>query len=389
MRKILLGLTGSVATVLYEKLIKELQTIGPVDVILTEKAFHFVELPKLCDALELRGGFLYTEEDEWKWKRLYNDDSHPEGSWHRSERWEKNDPVLHIELRDNRSALVIAPCSANTLAKLANGICDNLLTSVARAWDLNRPFIIAPAMNTHMWNHPITKEHIQKFASFSEGFNNKTVYPQEKMLACKTMGMGALADISTIVDEVRNSLKWTFPMSKQWGTASKACRGIPVGNHPGAFSAKRKNSTHTGVDLYANVNESAFPVEDGVVVAIEPFTGPKDNSPWWLDTDCVLVEGASGVVCYGEIRPNHILRVGSKVTRSTILGYVLQVIPPERPQHPEIEGWKPSMLHMELYPHGYYKPSDGYGNSFNYLQDPTPYLLESTGAPTKLFRKNV
>ena len=44
---------------------------------------------------------------------------------------------------------------------------------------------------------------------------------------------------------------------------------------------------------------------------------------------------------------------------------------------------------MELYPHGYYKPSNGYGNSFHYLQEPTPYLLESTGAPTKLFRKNV
>ena len=386
MKRILLGLTGSVATVLYEKLIKELQTIGPVDVILTEKAKHFIDgdIHSILEAYYIKTGIVtsvYTETDEWTWNHYGEFDI-------KMHHWRKDDEVLHIKLRDNHSALVIAPCSANTMAKFANGMCDNLLTSVARAWDLNRPFIIAPAMNTHMWNHPITKEHLRKFVSF--GSNNRVVFPQEKMLACKTKGMGALADISSIVGEVQSALKWAFPLLMRADKEFKGCHGIPVGKHPGAFSAKRKNSTHTGVDLYTHVGDQVFPVEDGTVVAIEPFTGPRDNSPWWLDTDCILVEGASGVICYGEICPNVMLRVGDRVKRAyTKLGAVMQVIPNNRPQHPEIEGWKPSMLHMELYPHRYYKPSDGYGNSFNYLQDPTPYLLESTGAPTKLFRKNI
>ena len=62
--RIILGLTGSVASILYLKLIKELQKIGTVDVILTEKAKHFVGMTSLCDALEEKNGILYTENDE-------------------------------------------------------------------------------------------------------------------------------------------------------------------------------------------------------------------------------------------------------------------------------------------------------------------------------------
>lgn len=190
-----------------------------------------------------------------------------------------------------------------------------------------------------------------------------------------------MADIDMIVEQVADSLMWAFPL-----TDGHSCQGIPVDGHPGSFEAKRKNSTHTGVDLYCDAGQVVVPVEDGVVVAVEPFTGPKDNSPWWLDTDCVLVESASGVICYGEISPT--VRVGERVSRGdTRLGTVLRVIPEGR-EHYEIDGWKPCMLHMEVYPHGYYKPSDGYGNSFHYLQDPTQLLINSVGAPERLLRKS-
>lgn len=370
-RKILLGLTGSVATVLYVKLIEELQKYGDVRVILTEKAEHFVS-----DEF-LKGVKVYRERDEWKWTKKEIQGMTENGYFHHdSNKWEKNDRVLHIELRDESSVLVIAPCSANTLAKISNGICDNLLTSVARAWDPARPFIIAPAMNTHMWEHKVTERNLQDFERFST--NNRVVPPQYKMLACNTLGLGAMANISDIGERVKLSLRWKFPILDKY-TMDRS--GIPVDRHPGAFSAKRKNSTHTGVDIYVNEGQTVTPVEDGKVVAVEPFTGPKDNSPWWLDTDCVLVEGASGVICYGEIKPNVV--VGQRVVRGiTQIGNVMRVIPPERPQHPEIHGWRPNMLHMEMYPHGYYKPSDGYGNSFTYLQDPTPFLMDADGAPT-------
>lgn len=69
---------------------------------------------------------------------------------------------MHIELRKWADCLLIAPLSANTMAKISNGLCDNLLTNVARAWDYNKPMILAPAMNTMMYENPITKKQITK-----------------------------------------------------------------------------------------------------------------------------------------------------------------------------------------------------------------------------------
>ena len=70
--------------------------------------------------------------------------------------------MLHIELRKVAKLLVIAPLSANTMGKLANGLCDNLLTCVFRAWDFRSAeaagsVIVAPAMNTFMYEHPLTE----------------------------------------------------------------------------------------------------------------------------------------------------------------------------------------------------------------------------------------
>lgn len=67
---------------------------------------------------------------------------------------------LHsLELRKWADAMLIAPLDANTLAKISNGLCDNLLTSVVRAWDTQRPLYFAPAMNTYMWTSPHTVRH--------------------------------------------------------------------------------------------------------------------------------------------------------------------------------------------------------------------------------------
>ena len=368
--KILLALTGSVASVLYEKLITELQSIAPVDVIVTEKTKCFVHFPTLCDVLEKNNGFLYQDDDEWTWKRNPTTDN----SSHIKSYWEKNDPVLHIDLRDRSGILVVAPCSANTLAKLANGITDNLLTSVARAWDMTRLKIVAPAMNTHMYEHPATQEHIEKLQKWGW----IVIPPQSKMLACGTEGMGALANINTIVTTIKEQLRWTFPI---W---HESCAGVPIGEHQGAFAAKRKYSIHTGVDLYVPKRTPVRAVEDGRVVCIEQFTGPNEKTPWWLDTDCVLVEGTSGVVCYGEIKPCSELQVGNVVQRGSILGHVLPVLPDHKLRS-DIDGHMVSMLHMELYPHKRYKPSDGYEKDKGDLRDPTPWLMDAIGAPKKTF----
>lgn len=175
MSNILLGVTGSVAATLTPHLVRALQAAGhTVQVVATKPATYFfnaVDIPAR----------VWTDSDEW-----------PATGWH------KGDSVLHIELRKWADLLLIAPLSANTMAKLAHGITDNLLTSVARAWDRNRPMVLAPAMNTHMWTHPATAEHIATLIRWYDRLS--IVDPVAKTLACGDTGIGAMADISDVVD---------------------------------------------------------------------------------------------------------------------------------------------------------------------------------------------
>ena len=84
------------------------------------------------------------------------------------------------------------------------GQTDNLLTSVARAWDFDssKKIVFAPAMNTKMWKHPVTSPQVETLKSW--GYLE--VPPIAKMLACKTFGMGAMAEASTIVDTITKLL---------------------------------------------------------------------------------------------------------------------------------------------------------------------------------------
>jgi len=362
-RRILLGLTGSVATVLWKKLVTQLSEHFIVDTIITNSARHFIDCLELALLVEKLGGIYYVDDDEWQWQ--------DPTTGRITSKWKTGDGVLHINIRNQASALVIAPCSLNTMGKIANGLCDNLLTSVVRAWDMNRPLIIAGAANTAMWEHPVTKEHLDKLTNW--GY--KIVMPQSKMLACKTEGMGALADISDIVKEVNNSLKWHFPLHWRFDDSKNTnCSGIPIKGHPGAFLTKRKHHTHTGVDLYTNDGASVYAVESGTVVGIEEFTGSSQQTPWWNDTKCVLVEGASGVVCYGEIDIDFGMKIGKKLKSGDFIGNVKRVLK-EGKERPDIQGHNTSMLHIELYKHGIYRAFEEVGDNksdWNDLIDPTP-----------------
>lgn len=79
------------------------------------------------------------------------------------------------------------------------GLCDNLLTCAVRAWDLAKPLLFCPAMNTKMYEHPSTSEHVGKLLSW--GYHLIPV--TEKVLVCGDKGVGAMAEICTIVDHVR------------------------------------------------------------------------------------------------------------------------------------------------------------------------------------------
>ncbi|XP_033922231.1 phosphopantothenoylcysteine decarboxylase isoform X2 [Melopsittacus undulatus] len=115
----------------------------------------------------------------------------------------RSDPVLHIELRRWADLMLVAPLDANTLAKLANGICDNLLTCVIRAWDLSKPLLFCPAMNTAMWEHPITAQHVEQL----KGFGYTEIPCVVKKLVCGDEGRGAMAEVWTIVESVKRILE--------------------------------------------------------------------------------------------------------------------------------------------------------------------------------------
>ena len=352
--KVLWGLTGSVASVLAPKIATEANERYNLKVVATQSTKAFLP-PNPCYA----GIENYADASEWVWGDYTDNRKY----------WQKDDPVLHINLRDWADVLVIAPLTANTLAKIANGICDNLLTSIVRAWPREKPIVIAPAMNTVMWESPFTKEHIRTVSNI---FNLKVVWPVEKQLACGDAGIGAMGDLSDIYKEINNAFQWISPLSE--------CSGIPVGNHPGAFGVQRKYSRHCGVDLYTSENAAVYAMEPGKIVGIEHFTGIQDGSPWWNNTDCLLIEGGSGkTVCYGEINIGCInppLRVGQFVRRGQYIGNTTPVLK-EGKERPDIPGHSRTMLHIELYKNKTNVPSNGWDNSQHLgLTDPTPFLLD-------------
>ena len=100
----------------------------------------------------------------------------------------------HISYADEADVMVIAPATANTIGKLANGICDNLLTSIACAF--KKPILLAPAMNTGMWENCFVQENIQKLKN--SGY--QILEPESGFLACGTDGKGRLCDLNIIFE---------------------------------------------------------------------------------------------------------------------------------------------------------------------------------------------
>ncbi|KHD46711.1 phosphopantothenoylcysteine decarboxylase [Streptococcus hongkongensis] len=106
--------------------------------------------------------------------------------------------VNHIDLAKNTDLFLVAPASANTIAHLSYGFADNIITGVALALPPEVRKMIAPAMNTKMYQNPITQENLSRLATF--GY--REIKPKASLLACGDVGTGALADIDTIMAEI-------------------------------------------------------------------------------------------------------------------------------------------------------------------------------------------
>jgi phosphopantothenoylcysteine decarboxylase len=207
MANILLGVTGSVAAVKTPLLYKTLHRPGhTVKVVATQASLYFF------DAAQIPRDSLVLDEDEWPGRSD-------------GRRWQREDEVLHIQLRRWAEILLIAPLDANTLAKLANGLADNCLTCVWRAWEPARPVVLAPAMNTLMWQHPATGRHLRQIAAdmgamlprelaldeMLDWINAhcqrlRIIAPEDRRLACGDVGIGAMATVETIAEQIQTIL---------------------------------------------------------------------------------------------------------------------------------------------------------------------------------------
>ena len=170
-KNILIGITGGIAAYKICELIRLFKKNNAnVKTVVTKNALEFVTALTLQT---LSQETVYTEQ-------FNTEDKKPE----------------HIALCDWADVFVIAPASANTIGKIANGICDNLLTSLACA--CQKQIIFAPAMNTGMWNNKAVQDNINKLK------NNGAVFvePEEGFLACGTDGKGRLANINKIYEQV-------------------------------------------------------------------------------------------------------------------------------------------------------------------------------------------
>jgi len=172
-KNIVLGVTGSIAAHKAADLASLLTKSGTtVNVVLTADALHFITaLPfKTLSRNPVVTG-LYDEEEGWK--------------------------PAHIKLADEADLLLIAPATANTIAKLAHGIADDALTCIALALNPTAKTLVAPAMNGKMWLHPATQANVE----ILKGRGVRFIGPEEGMLACGYEGVGRLWPVEKIAEK--------------------------------------------------------------------------------------------------------------------------------------------------------------------------------------------
>lgn len=175
-RNIILGVTASIAIYKACDIVRRLKNDGFfVNVVMTREA---EELIKPIVFQSLSGSEVYR------------------GLFDVPESWE----IEHVSLADKAGIILVAPATANIIAKIASGICDDLLTCIVSA--TKALVLIAPAMNENMYKNKITQGNIAKLKSLGYRF----IEPRSGKLACGAAGVGCLAEIEDIIKEVKRNL---------------------------------------------------------------------------------------------------------------------------------------------------------------------------------------
>ena len=173
-KKIILGVTGSIAAHKAADLASLLtKQKCDVRVVMTADAQRFITpLPFKTLTRNPVVTDLYDEDEDWK--------------------------PTHIELADAANLLLIAPATANVIAKLAHGLADDALTCIALALNPQAKILIAPAMNGKMWRHPATQANVKILKSRGAKF----IGPDEGLLSCGYEGIGRLWPVEKIAARV-------------------------------------------------------------------------------------------------------------------------------------------------------------------------------------------
>ena len=176
-KKIVLGVSAGIAAYKAVELLRMLMKEGAeVQIVMSANAGEFVT-PLTFEALSR--------------KPVYHQLFHLENSA----------DMKHIRIAENADLMVVAPATASTLGKMANGLADDALSNLYLAF--KGPVMIAPAMNEGMWRNLAVKENIEKLKSRGVRF----IEPEEGELACKTIGPGRLANLDTIFERVTSHFK--------------------------------------------------------------------------------------------------------------------------------------------------------------------------------------
>jgi len=205
---------------------------------------------------------------------------------------EKDYKPEHISLCDEADIFVIAPITANTISKIANGICDNLLTSVACAF--NKQIVIAPAMNTNMWNNIFVQENLTKLKH--NGFN--VVEPESGYLACGIIGEGRLCELEKIYNKTcdlladSKKLKGKKLVITAGGTIEKIDPVRYISNFSsgkmGVALADIAHSMGADVTLISTFNT----VKPYNVIKVESAIDMQDEVFRNTDVDCIIMAAA-------------------------------------------------------------------------------------------------
>jgi phosphopantothenoylcysteine decarboxylase/phosphopantothenate--cysteine ligase len=123
---------------------------------------------------------------------------------------DSSDPQ-HISLTERADLMLVAPATANVIAKVAHGLCDDLVSLMICAAAC--PVVFAPAMNNRMWDHPIARDNVARLA----GIGYRFIGPEEGWLACRNVGAGRLSEPTKIVEEVTAMLIDPAKMPKPVG----------------------------------------------------------------------------------------------------------------------------------------------------------------------------